>query len=96
MDSLWKAADSHFSNGRVLVGGFCAEEKKKKKTTWLAFSQVHEDYVLWRLWFSYTGQRADVSKSVMQFLQWMSQPEENDMVRYTDGIYGCVRLLVSV
>lgn len=27
MDSRWKAADSHFSNGRILVGGFCAERK---------------------------------------------------------------------
>lgn len=61
MDSQWKAADSHFSKGRMLVGGFRAVKKDS------VFSQVHEDCVLWRLQFSYTGQRADVSKSVMQF-----------------------------
>lgn len=39
----------------------------RKKKTLLAFSQVYEDCILWRLKFSYTDQMAEVSKSVMQF-----------------------------
>lgn len=27
MELQWKAADSHFSNGRIFVGGFCAVKK---------------------------------------------------------------------
>lgn len=89
MGGGWKAADSHFSNGCVLVGGFCAVKKRL-----LAFSQVHEDCILWRLKFSYTDQMAEVSKSVMQFFNSGLNLKKTICSENTDCI--CDALLVGM